>query len=223
MKKIIQYLIKSILAGMMIAIGGTIFLSLENKVLGASFFGIGLFMIVTRGLNLYTGKVGYIFDNKPAYLIEVFVTVIGNFIGTFLIGFILRFTRLFETINTKAVGMCDIKLNDSVLSIFILSILCGMLMYLAVNGYRDGKDNVHKYASVFLAVIVFILCGFEHSIANMYYFTVAGWSLKAFGYLAVMIIGNGIGGVIVPLCDKLVKKLQEKKLLKSNNYIKNFR
>ena len=67
-KNILDYLIKSILAGIMIGIGGTIFLSLE-KTLGAFLFAIGLFMIVTRGYNLYTGKVGYIFDNKPSYLI----------------------------------------------------------------------------------------------------------------------------------------------------------
>ena len=90
-------------------------------------------------------------------------------------------------------------------------------MYLAVNGYRDGKDNVHKYASVFLSVIVFILCSFEHSIANMYYFSVAGWSLKAFGYLGIMIIGNGVGGVFVPLGEKIIKKCEAKKLLRKAN------
>ena len=210
MKNIIIFLIKSIMAGMMIAIGGTVFLMSDNKVIGASFFTIGLFMIVTRGLNLYTGKVGYIFENNPKYLIEVLVTIIGNFIGTFLVGFILKFTRIFETINAKAISICDAKLNDNIISIIFLSIMCGMLMYLAVNGFRDGKDNVAKYASVFLSVIVFILCGFEHSIANMYYFTVAGWSLHAFGYLGLMVLGNGIGGVIVPLTEKLRKKLGEK-------------
>ena len=78
MKKVLSYLVKSILAGVMIGIGGTIFLSLENKIVGASLFAIGLFMIVINGFNFYTGKVGYIFDNKPKYLIEVFTIIIGN-------------------------------------------------------------------------------------------------------------------------------------------------
>lgn len=214
MKKVTQYLIKSILAGIMIAVGGTVFLSLENKVLGASFFSIGLFMIVMRELNLYTGKVGYIVENKPEYLIEVFTTLIGNFIGTFLVGTILRFTRIYDAISLKAQGMCQTKLDDSIISIIILSILCGMLMYLAVNGYKIMKDPIGKYLSVFLAVVVFILCGFEHSIANMYYFSVAGMlSIKAFGYLGLMILGNAMGGVIFPLCQKGINKLEERKRL----------
>ena len=84
-KDIIIYLIKSILAGIMIAIGGTIFLSLDNKIIGSIFFSIGLFMICTRGLNLFTGKIGYIFENNLKYTLEVIITLIGNFIGTFAI------------------------------------------------------------------------------------------------------------------------------------------
>ena len=209
MKNIMKYLIKSILAGIMIAIGGTVFLSLEDKSIGATFFSIRLFIIVTNGLNLYTGKVGYIFENNIKYLIEVLVTIVGNFIGTFFVGFILKFTRIYSAINLKAAAMCTIKLNDSVISILILSFFCGMLMYLAVNGYKVMKDSIGKYASIFLGVIVFILCGFEHSVANMYYFSVADmWSLKACGYLTLMILGNAMGGVLFPLCNKLKDKME---------------
>ena len=208
MKKVLTFFIKSILAGIMIAVGGTVFLSLDNKVLGAVFFSIGLFMIVTGGLNLYTGKVGYIFDNKPSYLIEVLTTVVGNFVGTLAVGVLLRFTRIYDAISTKAAGMCQTKLNDNVISILFLSLMCGMLMYLAVNGYKVISDPVGKYAAVFLGVVVFILCGFEHSIANMYYFSVSRtWSPKAFGYMGLMILGNACGGVLIPLCLKAVKKL----------------
>ena len=166
-------------------------------------------MIVINGFNLYTGKVGYIFDNKPKYLIEVITTVIGNFIGTFLVGFLLRFTRVYKALHSKADLICKVKLDDSLISILILSIFCGMLMYLAVNGYKIMKDSFAKYASVFLCVIVFILCSFEHSVANMYYFTVAGWDLKSFGYLGIMILGNAIGGVFIPLSTKLKNKLEK--------------
>lgn len=79
-------------------------------------------------------------------------------------------------------------------------------MYLAVNGYKEAKDIFAKYAGVFLGVSVFILCGFEHCVANMYYFTVAGmWSLKTLGYLGIMILGNAIGCVTFPIVDKLLK------------------
>lgn len=208
MKNILIYLIKSILAGIMIAIGGTVFLSLDNKVIGAIFFAIGLFMICTKGLNLFTGKIGYIFDHNLKYTLEVIITLIGNFIGTFASAFILKYTRIYSNINTKAINICTIKLDDTLTSIFILSIFCGILMYLAVNGYKTINDNIGKYASIFLGVIVFILCGFEHSIANMYYFSIANiWNANTFLYLLIMILGNTIGGVFIPLCDKLKTKL----------------
>ena len=218
MKEKIKFLVKAIMAGIMIAIGGTIFLSMEDKIVGATLFSIGLFIIVTRELNLYTGKVGYIFNEKPKYLIEVLITVIGNFIGTFLVGFLLKYTRVYNSLHTKASAICSIKLNDDLISILILSVFCGILMYLAVNSYKVGKDVLHKYIPVFMGVIVFILCGFEHSIANMYYFTMAGWTAKSFGYLGIMILGNLIGCVSFPLLEKLNNCLEkEKKNKKTKN------
>jgi len=206
-----KHLMKSILAGIMIGIGGTIFLSLENKIAGATLFAIGLFIIVTKGLNLYTGKIGYLFDNGIKYIVELAITLVGNFIGTFAVGYSLQFTRIAGSLATKAQQICLIKLNDTIQSILILSIFCGILMYLAVNGYKTMKDSFGKYAGVFLGVIVFILCGFEHCIANMYYFTIANmWNLNTFGYLGIMILGNSIGGVIFPLFDKLMKLFEKK-------------
>ena len=64
MKKIF---LSAILAGAVIAFGGTVFLSVENTVVGSLFFTIGLFVVCTRGLHLFTGKVCYMFDNDMAY------------------------------------------------------------------------------------------------------------------------------------------------------------
>lgn len=206
MKKYISFLVKSILAGIMIGIGGTIFLSCSNKFIGAILFAIGLFIIVTRDFNLFTGKIGYVFENPPKYLIEVIITLIGNFIGTFIVGFVLRYTRISKLIMLKANEICLLKLNDNILSILILSFFCGILMYIAVNGYKTISDNIGKNIVLFLCVVVFILCGFEHCIANMYYFSIANmWNFKSFLYLLIMILGNSFGGVFIPLSNKLIK------------------
>ena len=206
-----KHLIKSILAGIMIAIGTTVYLSLENKIVGSFLFSIGLFIILTKELNLYTGKVGYIFNNNLSYIKEVLITLIGNFIGTFSVSSVLKFTRISNNITLEAQKLCIIKLNDNVLSVFILSILCGILMYLAVNGYKESKSDFPKYAGVFLCVSVFILSGFEHCVANMCYFTLANmWSLKTFAYLGIMILGNGLGSTLFPLADKLLNKCKNK-------------
>lgn len=207
MKCNIEILIKSILAGIMIGIGGTIYLSLDNKIVGSILFAIGLFIIVVYSFNLYTGKIGYLINNfNKKYIRELIITLIGNFIGTFFVGFILRYTRIYNMISEKAKTLADIKLNDTLISILILSFFCGILTYLAVNTYKEVKD-IGKYLAVFLGVIVFILCGFEHCIANMYYFSVSStWSLNTLLYLLVMILGNSLGGILIPLCNKVIKK-----------------
>lgn len=190
----------------MIAIGGTVFLSIENKGIGASLFSIGLFGVLIYNLNLYTGKIGYLITNfNLKYIKELIITLIGNFIGACSVGFILRYTRIYDKIYEKSLILANTKLNDNILSIFILSIFCGLLMYYAVNGFKKQTD-FGKYLVVYLGVAVFILCGFEHCIANMYYFSVADiWSLKTLGYTGIMVLGNSIGSFIIPLCNLVIK------------------
>lgn len=202
-----KILFKSFLAGIMIAIGGTVFLSIENKVIGASLFSIGLFGVLIYNLNLYTGKIGYLISNfNLKYIKELIITLIGNFIGACSVGFILRYTRIYDNIYEKALNLANIKLSDSIISIFILSIFCGLLMYYAVNGFKKQTD-FGKYLVVYLGVAVFILCGFEHCIANMYYFSVADiWSLKTLGYTGIMVLGNSLGSFIIPLCNLVIKE-----------------
>lgn len=202
-----KILFKSFLAGIMIAIGGTVFLSIENKVIGASLFSIGLFGVLIYNLNLYTGKIGYLITNlNLKYIKELIITLIGNFIGACSVGFILRYTRIYDKIYEKSLILANTKLNDNILSIFILSIFCGILMYYAVNGFKKQTD-FGKYLVVYLGVAVFILCGFEHCIANMYYFSVADiWSLKTLGYTGIMVLGNSIGSFIIPLCNLVIKE-----------------
>ena len=131
--------------------------------------------------------------------------MLGKLLGTIITALLILNTRIFN-ISIRAREMVIIKISDNYLSIFILSIFCGILMYLAVNTYKEVKD-IGKYLAVFLGVIVFILCGFEHCIANMYYFSVSStWSLNTLLYLLVMILGNSLGGILIPLCNKVIKK-----------------
>ena len=196
-KKYSDYLIKGIYAGIMIGIGGTVYLSVENPVAGSFLFSIGLLMICMYGMNLYTGKIGYILINKIEYVYELLLSLLGNFIGTFLVGKLILLTR-FNGISERALNMSKMKLDDNVFSIFILAMFCGMLMYIAVNNYKKVTTEIGKYIGIFLCVMVFILCGFEHCVANMYYFSVASaYTLKTFLYLIIMVLGNSVGSVII--------------------------
>lgn len=196
-KKYVDSLLKGVYAGFMIGIGTIAFLSLENKVLGSFFFSIGLLTICMYAMNLYTGKVGYILINKIEYIYELLLGLLSNFIGTFIIGKLILLTRV-SNINEKALSLVNIKLNDNLLSIFILSIFCGILMYIAVNNYKKVGTEIGKYIGIFMCVMTFILCGFEHCIANMAYITIANaWSWKALLYVLIMILGNSFGAILI--------------------------
>lgn len=202
MKRFLDILLRAILTGFAIGIGGAVYLSCDNKYVGAFLFGTGLFVILCFGFNLFTGKVGYAVENKPAYIIDLLVIWLGNLIGTSAMGAMLLFTRI-SGIGGKAAEMCAVKLSDGVVSILILSFFCGMLMFIAADGFKTVENPVGKVLMIFLPVMVFILSGYEHCVANMFYFTIGGaWSAKAFGYLLLMSLGNAVGGMFIPFVRK---------------------
>lgn len=193
----LEFFIKGIYAGIMIGIGGVAYLAIPNKIVGSFIFSIGLLTVCMYSLNLYTGKIGYILVNKANYIFELLLSLIGNFIGTFLVGNLMRLTR-FTTYIETAKNLVDIKLNDNLLSIFILSIFCGIIMYIAVNNFKKENSDIGKYIIIVMGVMAFILCGFEHCVANMFYFSIAGvWNLKVFLYLLIMVLGNSLGSVVI--------------------------
>ena len=141
LKKNINILFKGIYAGMMIGIGGTVYLSISNSIIGAIFFSVGLLTICIYKMNLYTGMIGYIIENKLNYIVTLLLTLIGNFIGTMITSLLVLNTRI-ANISVRAKEISTIKINDNYLSIFILSIFCGMLMYIAVNTFKKEKDSM---------------------------------------------------------------------------------
>ena len=208
MKKLVT-LLYSTLAGICIALGGTAFLSVDNKVTGAIFFSLGLFIILTNGFLLFTGRALYIFERPLPYLIDLGIIWIGNLIGTSLVALIERATRL-DAVVERARAVVDIRLGDSLLSIFLLGVLCNILIFVAVDGFNNNKHEIGKYLALLFGVAGFIICGFEHCVANMYFIGVAGaWSLHTLVVLLVTTAGNVVGGVIVPLCRMVKVKAGE--------------
>lgn len=204
-KESISILLKGIYAGIMIGIGGTIYLSIANQVVGAILFAIGLLTICVYKMNLYTGMIGYILENKLGYLKTLTFTLLGNLLGTIITALLILNTRI-ANISIRAREMAIIKISDNYLSIFILSVFCGILMYIAVNNFKKGEYFIIKYLSIFICVVVFILCGFEHCIANMYYISLAkAWSFKSAISMLFMIFGNSVGAIIMSLFNNKIK------------------
>lgn len=216
MKKSLNTFVLAILAGFCIGLGGNVFLALmgTNKLLGAVLFTVGLFTICTNGFNLFTGKACYIFDNPPSYLITLIIIWLGNLVGTGAMALIVRGTRLSDTYIEAAKSLVATKNADSLFSLFLLAIVCNTLIYIAVDGYKNNPHEVGKYLALVFGVVVFILAGTEHSIADMYYYAVAGDLLNtatlgnALLRILIISLGNIVGGLILPLGKKLSAKLQ---------------
>ncbi len=204
-----ESLLKSVMAGICIGIGGIVYLSVESKVVGAALFATGLFTVCTMGYHLYTGKACYLLDspNKGSYLLWLVQVWAGNLVGTALVGYAMRLTRNGPALAEKAQALCQTKLGDSLLSIFILAIFCNIMIYIGVESYRSNPHPLGKYLGILLGIMVFILSGFEHCVANMFYFSVANaWSLTAVGYLLVMTVGNLVGAVLPEAVKKMYSK-----------------
>lgn len=190
--------LRAILAGIAIGLGGCIFMGMvtsEYKWVGAILFSIGLFTVFTFRLDLYTGKVGYAVENKPSYLVDLVVIILGNFVGALIVGQMIPMPEAAEVL------IVDAKLGGDIdwWRVFCKGVFCGMLMFIAADYYKTQK----KYLATFVCVPVFILAGFEHSIADMFYFCASGtFTLDAFLFILVVIVGNAVGGILIPLCKK---------------------
>ena len=186
--------VSAILAGMSIGFGGAAFLSVENRVVGAALFTIGLFCVCTFGFHLFTGKVCYVFQNDRRFALDLPIIWLGNVAGTGVTALLYSLTRN-AAIREKAMALCQVKLDDSLLSLFVLGILCNIFIYIAVEGYQRNPHEIGKYLSLFFGVMVFILAGTEHCVADMYYFWMAGAvSGRALVCLLVISLGNAVGG-----------------------------
>jgi len=192
----INKFIRAVAAGVMIGIAGAIYLAVGPP-LGAILFSIGLMIICNRGFNLYTGKIGYI--QKPREILDMLIYIGGNAVGTLIVA------------ATQSVGAQDLVAAKLVLPwylVLVKSIGCGFLMYIAVDIYKQGYrvyEQVSRYIGIITCIPAFILAGFEHSIADMYYIGCArNFTWESLLFIVIVIIGNAIGANLHHL-DKLKK------------------
>ena len=188
---------KSVAAGICIGIGTAVQLSCDNKYIGAFLFSIGLFYICCFKLNLYTGRVGYIIEhqNKP----NILLIWLGNLTGCLMCCIPLRIVRP-EFAETASIIMKR-KIQGGVFELIIEGVFCGIIMFFAVEGFVSHKDIIAKYLGILLSVPIFILCGFEHSIADMCYsiYMISSINTLKDSSLVVMAvsISNAVGAILI--------------------------
>ena len=203
-KELSTFCIQSILAGVLIGLGDIVYVVSESHILGSFLFSLGLLSILIKGYPLYTGRIGYVENIKDFYkpIGGMLPIILLNFVGIAIVCSLANASRLdLSAVDT----MVNTKVSQSWLSSLFLSWGCGVMMYLAVNGWRKTSNPI----LVILPIMFFILCGFEHCIANFGYFWmwIAGDGFAHFseriielplGFslnLLIMIIGNALGSL----------------------------
>lgn len=204
--------ISGLLGGIAFSIGGIAYLSLNNKSVGSALFTIGMVIIYAYGFGFYTSKVGYSLKNNKEQNLMLIPVWLGNLLGSLLMGGLIKLTRepVAETLAERANQLCGKKLSDSVGGIIILSVFCGLLMFIATDNFKNAKNAAQKYVTLFLVSMVFLLCEFEHFATSGFLFTVAGTlNIKAIWYLILMTLGNSLGALIIPWAHSGVKLIQK--------------
>lgn len=208
--KWIKIIFKSMLAGIFIAIGCTVFLVSENVIIGAFLFSIGLITICELQLFLFTGKCGYIIvspDSIIDKLKNLSVIWLGNYAGIIIYSLLIRIAK--PNLFSMSAKVSDAKFSQTIWATLILGVFCGLLMYIAVEIYRKNT-GFSKYIGILSCVPVFIICGFEHCIADMFYLSMSNKSiLLVLQYILIVTIGNVIGSVIIPIFNRELTKPKE--------------
>ena len=203
LQTILKWITKSVAAGFMICIAAIVYLRSSNPVIGAALFAFGLLTILIWHMGLFTGIIGYFAEQRTwsgilKHAGLCLLVWVGNFLGCAFLAHIYKDTSQWASIQQKADALVSMKCQSSVVSLIYLGVLCGVLMFLAVHTWKQYKlSPVSRVCMVFLPVMVFILSGFEHSIADMAYVMLS--TTTNFFYPLVMLtfvsIGNIIGGV----------------------------
>ena len=193
--------IRSCLAGAMIGIGGVAYLAVDNKYVGAFLFSIGLYCVLQFDFNLYTGKCGRIHNFRTLGIGLVYL--FGNMIGAIDIALILNTS---PELTAKASAIMDAKMSHPLIQTFGLACMCGIMMMIAVDLYNHPKNEAKNPLLTIMPIMVFILSGYEHSVANFFYWLMAyerTITINDLWFLLVCVLGNTIGSLLFVIFKKV--------------------
>jgi formate transporter len=188
---ILKSVMLGILAGGFISVGGFAAAvsshSVENiglaRLIAGTIFPVGLILVLICGADLFTGNVLIavpVADGKLkiSKLLKNWVIIyLSNFIGALLIALLIFNAGLLD-LNNNMLGGYALKVAATKASIsfgkaLASGILCNFLVCIAVWISFAAKDIVGKIFAIWFPIMAFIVGGFEHCVANMYYFSIA--------------------------------------------------
>lgn len=190
----------STVAGLTLGLAGFLFLSIQSfipafpilipfiKIISAIAFSYGLLDIVLNKRCLYTGKIGATNILSKENWLQLLMCLVSNLFALSIVAccLVIINPNLILIANT----VVETKLIQTWYQLLLSGIGCGIFMYLAVNS--ENK------AMIMFSVAGFILCGFEHCLADWFYFCISNYTIP-FGKFLLILLGNTIGANLIRL------------------------
>ena len=209
-------LLMSVMAGIYIALGAQGFIvTYDNAFIRAAVFPVGLMLIVLVGGELFTGNCLMTFAllqkkiRVKSYASTLLQVLAGNFIGGALTAGLLYAGGGYNNpvMAARIIEIADAKLSLPFMQVVSKGILCNILVSLAVWFAATSKDTTGKILGSWFPVMLFVICGYEHVVANMFYLPMASLLDSSINIVNMTInnlipaaLGNYIGGgLIIPL------------------------
>jgi formate/nitrite transporter len=150
-----------------------------SRVLGGAAFSLGLILVVVAGAELFTGNnllvMATVAGRLPAsrFLKNLVVIYLANFVGAVGLAALVALSGHWQMSNA-AVGKAAVSIAAAKCALtfgqaFFKGVLCNVLVCLAVWLAMAGRTVTDKVLAIIFPIAAFVACGFEHSVANMYF------------------------------------------------------
>ncbi len=207
-----KILILAVMAGIFIALGAALATIASAGLTGGTallvkgaVFPLGLILVTLCGAELFTGNNLLI---APVLSRDVKITAMlrnwgiaygGNLIGSVFIAVLVVFGNVYSGASADAgVAVAAAKSTAAFADTFVRGILCNMLVCLAVWAAMSSKSAGGKVIALYMPVFAFVVCGFEHSVANMYYLSAGLMSSAFYGIPAAFNVGDSLLYCLLP-------------------------
>ncbi len=192
-----------------------------GRLIAAIVFPAGMAMVLIAGSELFTGNnliIISVLEKKVTVLKMLknwFFVYTGNFLGALFVSLMVTYGHIPDlfggTLAQAVINSGVIRTSMNFGDALIKGVLCNILVCIAVWMAFASKDVSGKLLISFWPVMLFVLCGFEHCIADMYYCMAALFTSSEYGIqadtltwtnfithnLIPVTLGNLIGGVAV--------------------------
>lgn len=216
----------AILAGAFIALAGTastIGGALFGKLVSAAIFPAGLAMVIVAGSELFTGNCLLVIPvlereiTVRQLLRNWFIVYLGNLVGGVLVAALTVFAGTYDSVYEAVIAAAAAKIALPFTAALLRGVLCNFLVCIAVWMAFSAQTVVGKIGGLYLPIFLFVLCGFEHSVANMFYIPAGILAAGRYGVAAELslsgmwvrnllpvTIGNIIGGCSVGIVYRTI-------------------